>query len=173
MVTSLCLPLLRRAAAPLVVFITSVAARHGAPSATIYSASKGALDSLTRGLSAELAPDIRVNAVAPGVIETPFHDKVSTPERMKQFAEKAALRRNGRAEHIAKTIRFVVENDFMTGETIDVDGGIHMRQARVAGSTAGSSRAAGSTPADPVSTFPRTHTRGRGSGPSSCRRPRR
>jgi 3-oxoacyl-[acyl-carrier protein] reductase len=76
---AICLPLLRRASAPLVVFLSSVAARHGAPSATIYGASKGALDSLTRGLAAELAPDIKVNATAPGVIETPFHDKVSTP----------------------------------------------------------------------------------------------
>ena len=127
MVTSLCLPLLEKGTNPSIVFLTSVAARTGAPSATTYAASKGALDTLTRGLASELAPDIRVNAVAPGVIETPFHEKVSTPERMKSFAEGAALKRNGKACHISKAVRFLVENDFMTGETIDINGGMRMR----------------------------------------------
>lgn len=126
-VTSLCLPLLQKAEAPVVIFISSVAARSGAPGATIYGACKGALDALTRGLAAELAPKIRVNAVAPGVIETPFHEKVSTPEKMREFREKSALRRNGNAGHIASAIKLLVENDFLTGETIDVNGGMFMR----------------------------------------------
>ena len=46
---------------------------------------------------------------------------------MKSFAEKTALKRNGQADHIASTIRFIIENDFIAGETIDVNGGIHMR----------------------------------------------
>ncbi len=127
MMTSLCLPLLQKAEAPVVVLISSVAARNGAPGATIYGAAKGAVDSLTRGLAAELAPQVRVNAVAPGVIETPFHEKVSTPEKMRQFKEKSALKRNGHAGHIASAIKLIVENDFLTGETIDVNGGMFMR----------------------------------------------
>ena len=127
LLTSLCLPLLRKGSDPCVINMTSIAARHGAPSATIYGACKGALDSFTRGAAAELAPEIRVNAIAPGVIETPFHDKVSTPERMKQFQEKCPLKRNGSAEHIASAVRFILDNDFLTGETIDVNGGMFMR----------------------------------------------
>ncbi len=127
MMTRFCLPMLKRSPTPSIIFLSSVAARTGAPSATIYGACKGAIDSLTRGLATELAPTIRVNAVAPGVILTPFHDKASTPDRMKAFAEKAALKRNGEAHHIARTIRLLIENDFITGETIDVNGGINMR----------------------------------------------
>ena len=127
MMTKLCLPLLEQSSDPSVIFLTSVAARTGAPGATIYGACKGALDSLTRGLAKELAPAIRVNAVAPCVIATPFHEKVSTPEKMKAFAEAAALKRNGQAEHVATAIRLLIENDFMTGETIDINGGMNMR----------------------------------------------
>jgi 3-oxoacyl-[acyl-carrier protein] reductase len=125
-ITSLALPLLRKADDPVVINLTSIAMRHGAPSATIYGAAKGALDSFTRGAAAELAPKIRVNAVAPGVIDTPFHEKVSTPEKMKAFEEKTPLKRNGQAAHIASAVRFLVENDFTTGATIDVNGGLFM-----------------------------------------------
>jgi len=127
MMTTLCVPLLEKAEDPCVINITSIAMRHGAPSATIYGAAKGALDSFTRGAAKELAPKIRVNAVAPGVIATPFHEKVSTPEKMKQFAENTPLGRNGAAAHIAQAIKFILENDFLTGETIDVNGGLFMR----------------------------------------------
>jgi 3-oxoacyl-[acyl-carrier protein] reductase len=126
-VTALCVPLLERGTDPCVVNISSVAARIGAPTATIYGAAKGAVDTFTRGAARELAPRIRVNAVAPGVIETPFHDKVTSPERMKQFREETPLKRLGQAAHVAQTIRFVIENDFLDGETIDVNGGLFMR----------------------------------------------
>lgn len=125
--SSLCIPLLEKADDPCIVNITSIAMRHGAPSATIYGACKGAVDSFTRGFANELAPNIRVNAVAPGVIDTPFHEKVSTPEKMKQFKENTPIKRIGDAEHIASTIKFLVDNDFVTGETIDVNGGLFMR----------------------------------------------
>jgi len=78
-------------------------------------------------LANELAPEIRVNAVAPGLIDTPFHEKVSTPERMKKLKEGIPLKKIGEAIHIAKTIKFLIENDFITGETIDVNGGAFMR----------------------------------------------
>ena len=127
MMTRLCLPLLQRGKDPCVVNISSIAARTGAPTATIYGAAKGAVDSLTRGMAAELAPAIRVNAVAPGVIETPFHEKVSNPEMMRGFAARTPLERNGQAIHIARAIQFLIENDFVTGETVDVNGGLFMR----------------------------------------------
>lgn len=125
-VTSLCVPMLEKADDPVVINVTSIAMRHGAPSATIYGAAKGAIDSFTRGAANELAPKIRVNAVAPGVIETPFHEKVSTPDRMQAFKEKTPLKRNGQAIHIATAVKFLVDNDFTTGETVDVNGGLFM-----------------------------------------------
>jgi 3-oxoacyl-[acyl-carrier protein] reductase len=126
-ISSLCIPLLEKGDDPNIINITSIAMRHGAPSATIYGACKGAIDSFTRGLANELAPKIRVNAVAPGVIDTPFHKKVSTPEKMKKFKEITPIKRIGEAIHIASTIKFLIENDFITGETIDVNGGLFMR----------------------------------------------
>jgi 3-oxoacyl-[acyl-carrier protein] reductase len=127
MVSSRCIPLLERGQNPAIVNLTSIAARHGAPSATIYGACKGALDSFTRGLARELAPAIRVNAIAPGVVDTPFHDKVTTPEKMEEFKSLAPLKRIGRPEEIAAAVAFLADNLFMTGETIDINGGWSMR----------------------------------------------
>ena len=126
-ISSLCIPLLKKGEDPNIVNVSSVAMRHGAPSAIIYGACKGAVDSFTRGLANELVPGIRVNAVAPGVIDTPFHKKVSTPEKMEKFKEITPIKRIGEAIHIAKTVKFLIENDFITGETIDVNGGLFMR----------------------------------------------
>jgi 3-oxoacyl-[acyl-carrier protein] reductase len=127
MVTSLCIPLLEKGDDPCIINITSVAMRHGAPTASIYGASKAALDSFTRGIAKELAPGIRVNAVAPGVIITPFHDKVSTPEQLEMWREGNPLKKNGDPVHIAATIKFLIDNDFVNGETIDINGGLFMR----------------------------------------------
>ena len=125
--SSLCIPLLKKGEDPNIVNISSIAMRNGAPGAIIYGACKGAVDSFTRGLANELAPKIRVNAVAPGVIDTPFHEKVSTPEKMIKFKEATPIKRIGEAVHIARTIKFLIENDFITGETVDVNGGLFMR----------------------------------------------
>jgi 3-oxoacyl-[acyl-carrier protein] reductase len=127
MVTSLCIPLLEKGTDPCIVNITSVAMRHGAPTATIYGASKSALDSFTRGIAKELAPAIRVNAVAPGVIITPFHDKFSSPEQLEAWRDGNPLKKNGEPIHIARTIKYFIDNDFVNGETIDVNGGLFMR----------------------------------------------
>ena len=127
MMTTLCLPLLRKGTDPNVINVTSIAMRHGAPTATIYGASKAAIDSYTRGAAKELAPDIRVNAVAPGVIVTPFHERYSTPERMESFRKNTPLQINGESEHIASAIKFLMENTFTTGETLDINGGLFMR----------------------------------------------
>lgn len=127
LLSSLCIPLLERGRQPCIVNVTSIAVRHGAPTATIYGAAKGAMDVFTRGLAKELAPTIRVNAVAPGVIETPFHEKVSTPEQLAKFRDATPLARNGRAEEIADAVAFVIGNGFLTGETLDVNGGLFMR----------------------------------------------
>ena len=127
LMTRLCVPLLQKGADPCVINITSIAARHGAPTATLYGAAKGALDSFTRGAARELAPDIRVNAVAPGVILTPFHDRYTTPERLEQMQASTPLGFHGISEHIAHAVVFLIDNTFTTGETIDVNGGLFMR----------------------------------------------
>ena len=127
MVTSLCIPLLEKGEDPNIINISSIAMRHGGPTAAIYAASKSALDSFTRGIAKELAPKIRVNAVAPGVIITPFHDNISTPDQFNAWSEACPLKKNGTAAHISSAIKFIIENDFLTGETIDVNGGLSMR----------------------------------------------
>ena len=125
--TALCLPFLEAGTDPNILFVTSIAARHGAPGATVYGASKGALDTFTRGLAKELAPRIRVNAVAPGVIETPFHAKATSPQQMQAFRDATPVKRNGTAEEIAQAAEFLVTNGFCTGSTVDVNGGLFMR----------------------------------------------
>ena len=126
-VTSMCIPLLDKGDDPNIINLTSVAIRHGAPTATVYGAAKAAIDSFTRGIAKELAPAIRVNAVAPGVILTPFHDQVTSAEQLETFRKSNPLQKNGDPIHIAKAVRFIIENDFINGETIDINGGIFMR----------------------------------------------
>ncbi len=126
MMTSLCIPLLEKGEDPCIINNASLAARHGAPTATIYGAAKGAIGVFTKGAAKELAPKIRVNAVAPGVILTPFHDKVTTAEQLKLWQENTPLKRHGQAIHIATAVKFLIENDFITGETIDINGGLFM-----------------------------------------------
>ena len=111
-----------------IVNITSVAIRYGAPTATIYAAAKSAIDAFTRGMAKELAPKIKVNAVAPGFIDTTFHDNgITSQARIDQAIAATPLEMAGQSMHIAKTIKFILENDFLTGETIDVNGGLWMR----------------------------------------------
>jgi len=126
LLTKLCIPLLRKGTLPCIVNMTSIAMRHGAPTATIYGAAKGAMDSFTRGAARELAPQIRVNAIAPGVILTPFHDRYSTKEKLVDISNQTPLGFNGKSDHIAQAVEFLIENTFMTGETIDVNGGLFM-----------------------------------------------
>ena len=110
-----------------IVNVSSVAARHGGgPGAFAYAAAKGGVMTLTRGLAKELAPrNIRVNAIAPGVIVTPFHDKFSSPELLETFRKGIALGRLGTPEECAGAVLYLVSplSSYVTGETIDVNGG--------------------------------------------------
>ncbi len=124
---SLSIPLLEKGSDPVIINITSIVIRHGGPTATIYGAAKASLDTFTRGLARELAPVIRVNSVVPGVIDTPFHHKVSTPEQMENWRVTNPLKKNGKPQHIAMSIKYIIENDFLNGEAIDVNGGLYSR----------------------------------------------
>ncbi|MBC8161495.1 MAG: SDR family oxidoreductase [Roseiflexaceae bacterium] len=129
LLSSLAIPFLARSKNnPCIINITSVGVRTGSPSSTIYGASKGAIDTFTRGLARELAPKgIRVNAVAPGVTETPQHERLSTPEQMQAWKNNTPLGRHGTPQDIAHAIQFLIANTFITGETLDVNGGLSMR----------------------------------------------
>lgn len=115
-----------------VVITTSFLNEVGSPGLSILSATKAAVRSLVRSLGAELAPrGIRVNAVSPGPISTPFHGKLGLSEKQLNEAASAIedqvpLHRFGAAEEIAKAALFLASEDssFMTGSELVVDGGI-------------------------------------------------
>ncbi len=114
-----------------IVNVVSIAGHTGGgPGAGVYAASKAALTSYTKALAKELAPhDVRVNAVAPGVIDTPFHEVFSTPEMIAAFVKSIPLGRVGRSEECATVIAFLASRgaSYITGETIEVNGGQLMR----------------------------------------------
>jgi len=90
---------------------------------TPYYTSKAAVAALTQSLALEFAPDILVNAIAPGPILAPPD---LTPEENARVLEATALAKWGGAEEIAKAVLFLIDTDFVTGECIRVDGGRHL-----------------------------------------------
>src|SRR3954470_7060733 len=91
--------MLKKGTDPSILNLSSVAAHHGgANGATIYASTKAAIHTYTRGLAKELAPEIRVNAIAPGVALTDFHKIHSTPEGLAVIANNTPLKRLGSAE---------------------------------------------------------------------------
>ena len=89
---------------------------------SLYTAAKAALESLTKSLSKELAPNIRVNAIAPGIILWPENDKASE-EVKKEIINKTALGRMGNPEDIAAAAYLLYKSTYMTGQVLKVDGG--------------------------------------------------
>lgn len=126
LVTALLVPYLRKAENPAIVNLTSGAIRNGSITSPAYGAAKGALDVFTRGIANELAPYIRVNAIAPGVIKTRFYDNVA-PEVLAGLKEKTPLKKLGMPDDVARTVRYLVETTYLTGVTIDLNGGLYMR----------------------------------------------
>jgi len=131
LVTRAVLPYLKKSKG-CIVNIGSVAGHHGGgPGAGIYSGAKAAVALETIAMAKEFAAyGIRVNSVLPGLIETRFHERYSTPERKKKVAQQTPLGRNGTAEDIAKAILFLSSEEtagFITGEYIAVNGGLYMR----------------------------------------------
>jgi 3-oxoacyl-[acyl-carrier protein] reductase len=110
-----------------IVNVVSIAGRNGGgPGAMAYASAKGGLIAFTKGLAKELAPSgIRVNAVSPGVIDTPFHEVFSTPEMIKTFVAGIPMGRIGTAVECATVIAFLASQaaSYIAGETIEVNGG--------------------------------------------------
>jgi len=111
-----------------IIHISSMAAHYGIPNVMGYTASKGALEAMTRAMAVELTPlGIRVNAVAPGFIETDMSRKAlsSDPERKRRILERTPMRKLGQPAHIANAVYFLAspESEFISGVVLPVDGG--------------------------------------------------
>jgi 3-oxoacyl-[acyl-carrier protein] reductase len=114
-----------------IINVSSVAARHGGGGgAIIYAGAKGFVSTATHGWAKELAGDrIRVNAVSPGVITTPFHERYSTPEQLKAMQATIPMNRLGSADECAGTFVYLASDEasgYVTGQVIEVNGGQYM-----------------------------------------------
>jgi 3-oxoacyl-[acyl-carrier protein] reductase len=115
-----------------IVNMSSLAAWNGGgPGAGAYAAAKGAIVSLTKALAKELAPHgVRVNCVAPGLIgDTAFHGRFTPPAAFESAAKNVLLGRAGHPDEVAAVVAFLASCDssFLTGETIEINGGMNMR----------------------------------------------
>jgi len=109
------------------VFISSIAAQIGLNFHSSVSVAKGALEGLVRALSAEYAPKIRFNAVAPSLTDTPLASRLLSNEKIRQQSvDKHPLKRIGQSIDIAQAIKFLIsdESSWMTGVVLPVDGGM-------------------------------------------------
>jgi 3-oxoacyl-[acyl-carrier protein] reductase len=110
-----------------IINVGSIAGHHGGgPGAAVYASAKAGVMCLTKGLAKELAPyGVRVNGVAPGVIDTPFHDRMSTPELLRQFVATIPMGRVGTSEECGRVIAFLASDaaGYIHGETIEINGG--------------------------------------------------
>ena len=110
--------------------MSSVAGVRALPTNVAYQVVKGALPQFTRALAREFANDnIRVNCVAPGVIRTAFHAAMSQEQYQLNVEHRIPLHREGTPEQVADLILVLVKNDYLTGETMTIDGGLTMRIA--------------------------------------------
>lgn len=107
-----------------IVNISSVWGVYGGACESAYSASKAGIIGLTKALSRELgASGITVNAVAPGVIDSPMNSSHLDKQELSELAEQTPLCRLGQPEEVAKAVRALAENRFITGQVLGVDGG--------------------------------------------------
>lgn len=124
MMTKACLAHMKTGA---IVNLASQAGRDGGgPGAVAYATSKGAVMTMTRGLAKEVGPDIRVNALCPGMIDTDFHN-IHTPDAGRRgFEANAPLKRQGHVDDAANLVLFLACDDsaFLTGNNIDINGGM-------------------------------------------------
>lgn len=111
-----------RASGGAIVNITDIHAERPLPGYPLYSAAKGALLTLTRALAVELAPEVRVNAVAPGPILWPDDGQFDDPARV-DIVRHTLLKREGAPEDIAGAVAYLLSATYVTGQVINVDGG--------------------------------------------------
>jgi 3-oxoacyl-[acyl-carrier protein] reductase len=125
-----CIPGMKALGGGRIINVSSISARTGGgPGSAHYVASKAGLEGFTRSLAKELAPfNITVNGVAPGLIYTPIHDRINTPESLERLRQNIPLLRIGAPEEIARVVSFLCSDDasFITGEIVAVNGGMRM-----------------------------------------------
>ncbi len=124
-------PAMRKQGGGNVINVSSIAARHGGGGgAIVYAGAKGFISTATKGWAKELVGDkIRVNAVSPGVITTPFHERYSTAEQLKAMQATIPMNRLGTAEETAGTFIYLASDamsGYVTGQVIEVNGGQYM-----------------------------------------------
>lgn len=125
------LPEMRKNREGAIILISSVAGLRGVPGHLAYATAKGAILQFTRSLARDEADhNIRVNCVAPGIIRTRFHDAMTPEAKAHNLAVRIPLHREGTPEQVADAVRALVTNDFITGETLVVDGGSSMQVCR-------------------------------------------
>jgi 3-oxoacyl-[acyl-carrier protein] reductase len=125
------IPMMRKQKSGNVINVTSIAARHGGGGgAILYAGAKGFVSTVTHGWAKEVVGDgIRVNAVSPGVITTPFHDRYSTAEQLKAMQATIPMNRLGGADECAGTFLYLASDalsGYVTGQVIEVNGGQYM-----------------------------------------------
>jgi len=121
-------PVFRAQGGGAIVNVTSIAGRNGGGGGSVvYATSKGAVSTFTRGLAKELAPEgIRVNAIAPGVIKTPFHERHTGEEQMGAMVGTIPMGRTGTPHECVGTILFLASDrmsSYVTGQIVEVNGG--------------------------------------------------
>jgi NAD(P)-dependent dehydrogenase (short-subunit alcohol dehydrogenase family) len=119
---------LRAAESPSIINTVSISARTGgSPGSAIYSSAKAFVSTYTKALARELAPDgIRANAVSPGTIDTDFHSRYSSMEKLEATKKSVPLQRLGTAGDCAPAFLFLASNDlsgYITGQVLEINGG--------------------------------------------------
>ncbi len=104
----------------LIVNITDIGAQKAWSRYPSYTVSKAGLESLTKMLARSLAPEIRVNAIAPGLV---LLSDVVTPAQWQKLVERLPLKRAATLDEITSALEFLIKNEYITGQTIVVDGG--------------------------------------------------
>ena len=121
------LPKLKASGSASVVLFSTIAVQTGFSFHSMVSASKGAIEGLTKALAAELAPNIRVNCIAPSITNTPLAAQLlSTPEKVEANKQRHPLKKIGEATDIANMVAFLVseQSAWMTGQVMHLDGGM-------------------------------------------------
>lgn len=124
------IPLMKARKEGAIILVSSTAGLRAVHTNIAYQVVKGALPHFTRALAREFAEDnIRVNCVAPGVIRTRFHATMTEQQKKLNLEQRIPLHREGTPAQVASLITELVTNDYITGETFTIDGGLTMRIA--------------------------------------------
>lgn len=118
-------PLLRRSGGGAIVNVSSIAGINGEGSSIAYAASKAAINTMTKSLARVLAPEIRVNAVCPGPVDTRWMAQIMDQEKLARFTSRYPLKRAAQPEEVAAAILFLASpaSSMTTGHCLPVDGG--------------------------------------------------